>query len=303
MRSLPWSSGRKDKKMKAIIFGANGQDGYYLSKLLADKQIEVIPVSRGGDMINANVADYPSVSTIIRQHKPAWIFHFAAASTTRHEALFSNHSTIATGTLNILESVKEFSPHTKVFISGSGLQFVNNGKPISESEPFEARDAYSISRIQSVYAARYFRRLGIKTYTGYFFNHDSPRRTEQHISKMIATKVKQIEAGVETELPIGDLSTTKEWGYAGDIVQAIWTLIAQDEIFEAVLGTGEGYSIQDYIEACFAFIGKDWKQWVTSKKGFKAEYNSLVSDPHTIHTLGWKHETTFHSLVKKMLTE
>ena len=289
--------------MKAIIFGANGQDGYYLSELLAANNIEVIPVSRNGDVIRADVADFTSVHTLIKDHKPAFIFHLAASSTTRHEALFANHATISTGALNIFESVKILSLDSKIFISGSGLQFRNDGNPIHESDPFQARDAYSISRIQSVYAARYFRSIGLKIYVGYLFNHESPRRTEQHISRMIADKVKAISREVDITLTVGDLSVVKEWGYAGDIVKAIWTLVNQDEINESVLGTGRGYSIQEYIEKCFAFVGKDWRPYVKEKQGFRSEYRSLISQPTTILTLGWKPETDLGQLVEKMLTE
>src|SRR6202008_1963773 len=108
------------------------------------------------------------VSKLIEEQKPDFIFHLAANSTTRHDALFENHATISTGSFNILEAVKNYSPQTKVFISGSGLQFVNADKPIKETDAFEARDPYSVSRIHSVYAARYYRRLGVKAYVGYF---------------------------------------------------------------------------------------------------------------------------------------
>lgn len=287
--------------MTALIFGANGQDGFYLSTLLQKKGIEVVPVSRNGTAIRADVANMEEVKALIRNYKPDYIFHLAANSTTRHDALFENHAAISTGTLNILESVKTIHPTAKVFISGSGLQFKNEGNPIKETDHFEARDAYSVSRIHSVYAARYYRSQGIKTYTGYFFNHDSPRRTPRHISKMIANAVSNIAEGKEEMIEIGDMSVKKEWGFAGDIVQAIWTLVQQDDISEAVLGTGEAYSIKDYIEICFAEIGKDWRRYVKPKDGFTAEYAQLVSNPATIFSLGWRPQTSFTELAKIML--
>src|SRR5258706_5661682 len=132
---------------------------------------------------------------MIAFRQPKYIFHLAANSTTSHYALFDNHIAISTGTINILEAVKQVSPDTKVFLSGSGLQFVNKNIPIKETDEFEASSAYSVARIHSVYAARYYRSLGIKVYVGYFFNHESPRRTERHISKMIAEAVKRIAKG------------------------------------------------------------------------------------------------------------
>lgn len=287
--------------MTAIIFGANGQDGFYLSALLRKKGIEVVPVSRSGNSIKTDVADIKEVKALIGNYKPDYIFHLAANSTTRHEVLFENHAAISTGTLNILESVKNVNPSSKVFISGSGLQFKNEGNPIKETDPFEARDAYSVSRIHAAYAARYYRSLGIKTYTGYFFNHDSPLRTPRHISKMIADAVINIAKGREEIIEIGDMSVRKEWGFAGDIVEAIWVLVQQDDISEAVLGTGEAYSIHDYIKACFAVIDKDWTKYVREKDCFKAEYSQLVSNPATIFSLGWRPQTTFAELVNLML--
>lgn len=288
--------------MKALIFGASGQDGFYLSELLSKNNIDVISSSRRRSIADGDVGDLTFVKNIIEQNKPDYIFHLAANSTTRHDALYDNHHSIATGTLNILEAVKLYSPGSKVFISGSGLQFKNESLPIKETDPFEARDAYSVSRIQSVYAARYYRRLGIQAYIGYFFNHDSPRRSPRHVSKMIASAVKSIGHGNKEIIEIGDLTVKKEWGFAGDIVEAVWTLVQQDKIMEAALGTGEGYSIQDYIEVCFNQIKKDWHEFVKSKPGFVAEYSQLISDPETIFSLGWKPRTSFNDLAIMMLT-
>jgi GDPmannose 4,6-dehydratase len=289
--------------MIILLFGANGQDGFYLSELLIAKGYQVISVSRSGGNVQADVADPVSTRELIRSYQPDYIFHLAANSTTRHDALFENHATISTGTLNILEAVRMHSPHSKVFISGSGLQFRNEDRPIKETDPFEARDAYSVSRIQSVYASRYYRSLGVRSYVGYFFNHDSPRRTSRHISKMIAQKVAEIGRGGDTVIEIGDMSVRKEWAFAGDIVQAVWTLVQQDDVFEATLGCGIAYSIEDYLKLCFDRIGKDWNQYVTVKPGFKAEYKQLVADPSTIFSLGWKPETDFGQLVDMMMAK
>ncbi|UAY53121.1 GDP-mannose 4,6-dehydratase [Ferruginibacter albus] len=284
--------------MTALIFGANGQDGFYLTELLQSKGIAVIGIGRKAAI---NIIDYTSICDTVNQYKPDFIFHFAANSTTRHDALFENHEVISTGTLNILEAVKKFSPATKVFISGSGLQFVNNNQPIKETDPFEARDAYSIARIQSVYAARYFRRLGLKVYVGYFFNHDSPRRTERHMAMKISAAVKRIADGSDEKLEIGDSSVIKEWTYAGDVVKGVWTLVNQDKVWEANLGSGLGYSIDDWISISFKLIGKDPKDHVVKTEGFTAEYRQLVSDSSLAFSLGWKPEVSFEQLAKMML--
>lgn len=287
--------------MTAIIFGAGGQDGYYLTKLLKEKDVEVIGVSRQEDFVHIDIGDYKKVSELISGHNPEYIFHLAANSTTQHNAMFENHTTIATGSLNILESVRNFSPLTKVFISGSGLQFKNDNKPIKETDPFEARDAYSVSRIQSVYAARYFRTLGIKVYVGYFFNHDSPRRTERHIAKKIALAAKLISAGKDDKIEIGNMDVIKEWAYAGDIMKGLWQFVSQDEIFEMNISSGIGYSIKDWVKECFNIIGKDYKAYVVEKNDFIAEYSHLVSDASLIQSLGFKPEISFIQLAQMMI--
>jgi len=287
--------------MKAIIFGANGQDGYYLDELLTSTGATVIGVSRTGDSMRTNIVDPEAVNELIKKEKPDQIFHFAANSTTRHDALFENHATIGTGTLNILEAVRVSSPHTKVFISGSGLQFKNEGRPIKETDAFEARDAYSVSRIHSVYAARYYRSLGVKTYVGYFFNHDSPLRTERHMSKKIAEAAKRIAAGSSEKLEIGDISVKKEWTFAGDVVNAVFTLMNQDDIVEAVIGSGKGYTIEEWLQECFSIVGKDWREYVIQKKDYTAEYKMLIADPALIKSLRWEPMISFQQLAQMMM--
>ncbi|MEO5942892.1 MAG: GDP-mannose 4,6-dehydratase [Ferruginibacter sp.] len=287
--------------MNAIIFGANGQDGFYLRELLMQQGVEVIGVSRSGGFLKIDIANLKEVSDLIKEYQPDYVFHLAANSTTRHDAIFENHHTISTGTFNILEAVKNFSPHTKVFISGSGLQFKNEGLPIKETDPFEANDAYSVSRIQSVYAARYFRHLGLKVYVGYFFNHDSPLRTERHVTKKISEAVKRIGNGSKEKLEIGDMSVIKEWTFAGDIVKGIWLFVNQDAVFEANISSGIGHSIKEWIDECFLLINKDAANYVIQRNDFKAEYSQLISDASVIKSIGFEPAVSFSQLAKMMV--
>lgn len=159
---------------------------------------------------------------------------------------FENEKIIASGTINILESCRLHVPNSKIFISGSGLQFKNNGTPISEKIPFEARDPYSCHRISSAYTARYYRTLGMQVYIGYFFNHDSPRRSTRHLAKKITDYVKMADSLKHTKLSIGNVDVVKEWTFADDIVEAVFMFVNQDEFYEAVLGSGLGYSISNF---------------------------------------------------------
>jgi GDPmannose 4,6-dehydratase len=288
--------------VKALIFGVSGQDGFYLRSLLAAKNIEVIGVSRSeGNWIKGNVADRETVDHLLKEHQPHYVFHLAANSTPRHEVLFENHETISTGTFNILEAAYKFSSHTKVFLAGSGLQFVNEGKPISENDPFEARDPYSVSRIQSVYAGRYYRSLGLKVYAGYFFNHDSPLRSERHINKRIALAVNRIARGSKEVIEVGDINVKKEFSFAGDVAEAVWTLVNQENYFEAVIGSGKAYSIKNWIETCFQLKGMNWEPYVTEKNDFVSQYEILVSDPRLINSLGWNIKIGIQQLASMMI--
>jgi GDPmannose 4,6-dehydratase len=286
--------------MKAIIFGSNGQDAFYLSHLCKQQEIECIAIPRSLGSHKVDISNYGEIEQIVQKYNPNYIFHLAANSTTRHSALFENHQTIATGTLNILEAVYKHSPTTKVFITGSGLQFKNEGVPIAEESLFEATSPYSISRIQSVYAARYYRSLGLQIYVGYLFHHESPLRKPDHISQMIIHAVQNIDLGKQNTLELGDISVEKEWTFAGDIVNAILILVQQNNIYEAVIGSGIAYSIQDWLEESFKLIGKDWQNHVISKEGFRSEYKRLVSNPQKIKSLNWEPKISLTELAQIM---
>ena len=285
---------------KSIIFGITGQDGFYLQELLQKRGHQVMGISRanGGD-----VAERTYVENLIRDVHPDLVFHLAANSTTRHEALFENHETISTGTLNILESVKLHCPACRVFITGSGVQFANKGLPISEKDEFAPLSAYAVSRIHSVYAARYYRSLGIQAYVGYLFHHESPLRKPNHLCKKIAELAQRVRDGSKEQITLGDVSVRKEVGFAGDIAVGIWALVSQEAVFEATIGTGKAYSIQEWIEICFSKVGSDWRNHVILRTdGFIPEYPLLVSDPTTIRSLGWHPAVDIDALADMMLT-
>lgn len=288
--------------MNALIFGANGQDGYYLNALSKAKKINPIGISRSGNCIYGDVSQYEQVEQLVEKYTPIYVFHLAASSTTQHSRLFENHLTISTGTLNILEAVYRHSRNSKVFITGSGVQFFNDGNPISENSPFEASSPYAITRIQSVYAARYYRSLGLQVYVGYLFHHESPLRKPHHVSKMIALAVRRIAAGSDEIIQIGDLSVEKEWAFAGDVAKGIFTLVEQDDVFEAAIGTGITYSIENWLEQCFGIIDKPWRNHICILEGFIPEYKRLVSNPATIRSLGWSLDIDFPELARMMVT-
>ncbi|MGN6491681.1 MAG: GDP-mannose 4,6-dehydratase [Agriterribacter sp.] len=290
------------KNRSAVIFGSNGQDGYYLGELLSNAAIKLINVSRNNASICGTVSDYNFVKNVIKENSPDYVFHFAARSSTKHEFLFENHETISTGTINILESVRLFSPSTRVFISGSAMQFKNKGYPIDENTEFEASSPYSIARIQSVYAARYYgQRFGIKVFIGYFFNHDSPLRSEHHINQKIVRAAQRIASGSNEKLILGNIEVQKEFNYAGDTVDAVWKLVNQDTVTEAVIGSGKAYAIKRWLEYCFALKNLEWEKYVELQSDFAPEYAILVSRPNLIRGIGWMPKMDFYQLANMMM--
>jgi GDPmannose 4,6-dehydratase len=288
--------------MKALIIGVTGQDGCYLSEFLSKKDITVIGISRSDVECTGSVVDIDLVESLIKSHQPQYIFHLAANSTTRHDALFENHETISTGTLNILESVRLHCSQAKVFLSGSAMQFKNEGLPIDELTSFEASSPYSIARIQSVYAAKYYRaKFRLNVYVGYFFNHDSPLRSEQHVNQKIVRAAQRIAAGGSEKLQLGNIDVKKEFSFAGDVVEAIWLLVNQDKVYEAIIGSGKAYSIREWVAYCFKKINLNYEDYIVIQNGFVAEYETLVSKPSVMMDLGWKPKVDFYQLADMMM--
>lgn len=287
--------------MNALIFGASGQDGHYLAEVCREKGVTPIGVSRSGAPFRGDVGSFAQVRALVQEHRPAYVFQLAARSTTRHEALFENHETISTGALNVLEAARLEAPDARVLIVGSGVQFANTGAPISETAPFEATSPYAVARIQSAYAARYFRSLGLRAYVGYLFHHESPLRKPDHLSTTIALAARRIGAGSEEKLDLGDVTVEKEWTFAGDVARAMFTLVSQDAIFEATIGSGRTHSVAEWLDACFRRVGKDWREHVRLREGFVPEYRRLVSDPSTIRALGWAPQLAIEGLAALMM--
>lgn len=288
---------------KGIIFGSNGQDGYYLRRLLESKHVNVIGVSRSQPAeVAGDVSDYSLVSEIIKREKPEFIFHLAANSSTQHAALWDNHLAISTGTLNILESAYQYSKKSKVFLSGSGLQFENRNLPIDENSPLVATSPYVVARNQSLFAGRYYRSLGLRVFFGFLFNHDSPRRGSRHVAQKIVSYCRQINSRQE-KLVLGNIDVRKEWTFAGDTVQAMWTIVNQDDVFEVIIGSGKHHSIREWLDRCFTMAGKNWQDYVELNADFIPEYQVLVSDPKRLLSLGWYPTVDLAQLAEMMMNE
>lgn len=234
--------------MKAIIFGAGGQDGYYLTQILKREGVEVISLSH--KECNVGVQGY--VFHQLYAHKPDYVFHLAAVSTTSHDALVANQKAIVDGSLHILEGVKNYCPKAKVFLSGSVLQFQEQSS-VSVSGRQSNSSIYAAQRNASVAYARYYRSIGIQVYVGYFSHHDSPMRGEKHLAKRLAIEAHKVARGEQPYVTIQNPSDEKEWNFAGDMMEAVWDQV-NSPIHEAVLGSGVSYTIGDYVTACLGVL-------------------------------------------------
>lgn len=277
----------------AIITGSNGQDGFYLQALLQREGVDAILVHRGSGI---NLADPSTVDSLIQNTRPDYIFHLAAKSTISHYAFLENHDLIASGTAHLLEAVREHAPECRVFLAGSAYQFVNTGEPIKETDPWETTSVYCAARGYSNLLARTYRSMGLNIFFGYLFHHDSPRRGPNHLSQKIAQAAK-----TKTKIEVGDLRVEKEWTHARDTVEAIWTLTNQDRFHEANIGTGIGHTIEDFAEACFAAVGLDYNEFITTIPAYRAPYRRTICDPSRIFRTGWKPRHNLEYLAEAMV--
>ncbi len=287
---------------KAIIFGASGQDAFYLNEVLQKNHFETILVSRSkGHWVQADVSDYTSVSQLIKQHQPKYVFHLAATSSTAHKYVFENHKSISTGSLNILEACYQHAPQTKVFLSGSAVQFENSGKPINEQTPFKANSPYAISRIQSTYAARYYRSLGLRVYIGFFFHHDSPLRKSSHINQQIVQTALQAAEKQKAQLTLRNIKAEKEFNFAGDFMHAVYMMVQQEKHFELVIGSGKKYNLEYWCKLCFELLDLDYSNYIDYDLEKSDCSEVIYSDPTKLFSIGYQPKYSIEALAKEML--
>lgn len=277
----------------AILTGSNGQDGFYLQELLKREGVEVTCVPHGSGI---KFSDPAMVDDLIASTRPDFIFHLAANSTVHPSAAQQNHEVIADGSFNLLESVLRWVPDCRVFLVGSAYQFKNEGVPIKETDPEDTTSVYCAARVYGRMLANAYRSMGLSVHYGILFHHESPRRGEKHLSQKIAQA-----ARTKTKIEIGDMRVVKEWTHAADTVEAMWTLVNQQRIWEANIGTGVGHSIEDFAEACFAAVGLDYQEYITTTLGYTAPYRSLTCDPSRIFRTGWKPRHGLEYLAEQMV--
>jgi GDPmannose 4,6-dehydratase len=312
---------------KALITGITGQDGSYLAELLLEKGYEVhgivrrvaieAPEQRLGRVAHllqdiylhpASLESYPSIFNVVRDVMPDECYHLAAQSFVSYsfEDEFSTFNTNINGTHYILSSIKQIAPACRFYFAGSSEMF---GKvrtvPQNEDTPFHPRSAYGITKVAGFELTRNYREAyGLHAASGILYNHESPRRGHEFVTRKITSTVARIKKGKAKELRLGNLEAKRDWGYAKEYVEAMWRILQHTESRDYVIATGETHTVQEFVELAFAHVGLHWQDHVTVDTLFyrPAEVDILLGDPARAKAeLGWEPHTHFEDLVRLMV--
>jgi GDPmannose 4,6-dehydratase len=312
---------------RALITGITGQDGSYLAELLLSKGYEVHGIVRrvaledpghrmsrtahlaGRISLHAgSLESFPSIYKIFAEVQPQECYHLAAQSFVSYsfEDEFSTLNTNINGTHYMLSAVKEIVPNCRFYFAGSSEMF---GKavetPQTETTRFHPRSAYGISKVAGFELTRNYREAyGIHASSGILFNHESPRRGFEFVTRKITSAVARILCGKQFKLALGNLDPKRDWGHARDYVDAMWRMLQQDSPDDYVIGTGETHSVREFVEIAFSAAGLGYRDYVTIDPQFyrPAEVDILVANPQkSRERLGWSHTVGFHDLVLEML--
>ena len=312
---------------KALITGISGQDGSYLSEFLLKKNYEVHGIIRRValedethrlwrirnfrdrlSLHSGSLESFPSLAKIINKVQPDEIYHLAAQSYVANsfEDEFSTINTNVNGTHYMLSSMKEFSPNSKFYFAGSSEMFGKTVEtPQNEKTRFYPRSAYGISKVTGFEFTRNYREAyNLFASTGILFNHESPRRGFEFVTRKISLAVAKIKNNLQNELRLGNLDAKRDWGHARDYVEAMWLMLQQSNPEDFVIGTGEQHSVKEFLEIAFNHVSLNYQDYVKIDEAFfrPAEVETLLADPsNSKKKLKWKPKINFENLVKEMV--
>jgi GDPmannose 4,6-dehydratase len=312
---------------RALITGITGQDGSYLAELLVTKGYEVHGVVRRvaledpehrlgrlaavRDKIRlhaASIESFASIFHVVSNVVPDECYHLAAQSFVSYsfDDEFSTFNVNINGTHFLLAALRNVAPQCRFYFAGSSEMF---GKveqvPQNEQTPFHPRSSYGISKVCGFELTRNYREAyGMHATSGILFNHESPRRGYEFVTRKITSGVARILTGQASELRLGNLDARRDWGHAREYVEAMWRMLQRSEPADYVIATGETHSVREFAETAFALVGLDYRDYVTIDTHFfrPAEVNILLGDASKARRdLGWVPQTTFHDLLREMV--
>jgi GDPmannose 4,6-dehydratase len=308
---------------RALITGITGQDGSYLAELLLDKGYEVFGLTRrlSADnywriehirdrltLIPGDLLDQLSLIRVLERVRPSEVYNLAAMSfvpASWDQPMLTGEFN-SQGVTRVLEAVRVVDPSIRIYQASSSEMF---GKvrevPQRETTPFYPRSPYGVSKVFAHYiTVNYRESYDLFAVSGILFNHESPRRGLEFVTRKVTDGVARIKLGLASELRLGNLDAHRDWGFAGDYVRAMWMMLQQDEADDYVIATGEAHSVQELVEIAFAHAGLDWKKHVVTDPAFlrPAEVDHLIGDASKARErLGWKPSVTFDGLVRMMV--
>ena len=310
---------------KALITGITGQDGSYLAEFLLKKGYKVYGLTRRTSTINferikeiedkieliqGDLLDQSSLASALLEAQPDEVYNLAAQSyvkTSWNQPVLTGEFT-ALGVTRILEAIRTVNPKIKFYQASSSEMF---GKvtetPQKETTRFHPRSPYGVAKVYGHYiTVNYRESYGIFACSGMLFNHESPRRGLEFVTRKISYAVARISLGKQKKLELGSLEPKRDWGFAGDYVEAIWLMLAQKSPDDYVIATGENHSVREFVESAFNYVGiSDWQKYVVSNMEAHmrpAEVDYLVGDASKAKKiLGWKPKTSFKQLVEMMV--
>jgi len=314
---------------KALITGITGQDGSYLSRLLVDKGYQVHgivrrvaledpehrlwrlrPVLNKIKLHAGSLESYASLFNIVQKVKPDECYHLAAQSFVSYsfEDEFSTINTNINGTLFMLSAIKHMAPKCKFYFAASSEMFGHVREiPQTENTPFYPRSPYGISKVAGFELTRNYREAyGLFACNGILFNHESPMRGYEFVTRKITSAAAKIKLGLAEELKLGNLDAKRDWGFAKDYCEAMYLMLQQDKPDDYVIATGETHTVKEFVELAFDYAGLDWKKYVKKDKNLfrPAEVHELKGDySKARRVLGWKPKVKFEELVKMMVEE
>ena len=314
-------------KKVALITGITGQDGSYLAEFLLKKKYKVHGIIRrvaledkthrlwrlqkilkNINLHSASLESYASIVKIIQKIKPSEIYHLAAQSYVDYSFKdeFSTLNTNINGTHYILSAIKDFSPKSKFYFAGSSEMFGKvRSKPQNEKTPFYPRSAYGISKVTGYDLTRNYREAyRLHCSTGILFNHESPRRGFEFVTRKISHGVARIKCGLQRELTLGNLDAQRDWGHAKDYIEAMWLMLQKRKPDDFVISTNKQHSVREFANLAFSIVGLDYKKFIKIDKNLyrPAEVQTLLGDySKARRVLKWKPKVSFESLVKDMV--
>jgi GDPmannose 4,6-dehydratase len=314
-------------RRKVLITGITGQDGSYLAEFLLAKDYEVhgivrrvaledpehrldriLPIRNKLTLHTGSLESLSSLYRIVRLVDPDECYHLAAQSFVSHsfEDEFSTLNTNINGTHNMLAAIRDAAPECRFYFAGSSEMFGRAEEvPQTERTRFHPRSAYGISKVAGFELTRNYREAyGLHASSGLFFNHESPRRAREFVTRKITSGVAAIAAGKQKELPLGNLEAYRDWGYAPDFVEAMWLIVNQKEPGDFVIATGETHSVREFAEMAFKIVGLNYLDHVAMDRALyrPAEVDQLCGNYEKARRqLGWRPKTSFESLVQLMV--